>query len=128
MGHNAAASEPSGECRPVMFLVPIGSSGRLLTFTASEVHDCGKCGEPREFNLRLRYEWGSLFFLPVCVTERQYQLACPVCQHGWLVSRQAGEAMLGGDPIPWRHRNGWMVLAGIALIIATIIGRRSGAL
>jgi hypothetical protein len=109
-----------------MLLVPIGNSGRLLTFEVTERHDCGHCGEPREFQLRLRYEWGTLFWWPVCVTERQYQLVCPVCEHGWVLERRSGEAMLGGDPIPWRRRNGWMVLAGLALVAGMAIARSRG--
>jgi hypothetical protein len=109
-----------------MLLVPIGSAGRLLTFNATEAHPCGTCGEVRDFHLRLRYEWGSLFYLPVCVTERQYQLVWPVCEHGWLIERRSGEALLGGDPIPWKHRNGWMVLAGIALVACVAIARSRG--
>ncbi|MBW3551028.1 MAG: hypothetical protein KY442_09500 [Proteobacteria bacterium] len=109
-----------------MLLVPIGSAGRQLTFNVTEAHNCGTCGELREFNLRLRYEWGSLFYLPVCVTERQYQLVCPVCEHGWVVQRRSGESMLGGDPIPWRHRNGWMVWTGIALVLGMALARSGG--
>lgn len=109
-----------------MFLIPIGSAGRQLTFDVTETHACATCGEPRAFQLRLRYEWGSLFYLPVCVTERQYQLVCPVCAHGWIIERRSGEGLLGGDPIPWRHRNGWMVIAGIALVIGMAIARRHG--
>jgi DNA-directed RNA polymerase subunit RPC12/RpoP len=111
-----------------MLLVPIGSAGRLLTFDLTEPHDCATCGESREFHLRLRYEWGSLFYLPVCVTERQYDLACPVCGHGWLVQRRSAEALLGGDPIPWRHRNGWMLLAAVALVAGTALARSRGLL
>jgi ribosomal protein S27AE len=111
-----------------MLLIPIGNVGRLLTFDATERHHCGTCGEARDFNLRLRYEWGSLFYLPVCVTERQYQLVCPVCGHGWLVERRSGEGMLGGDPIPWKHRNGWMLLAAIALVVGVAIARSRGLL
>jgi hypothetical protein len=109
-----------------VLLVPIGNSGCLLTFDVTERHDCGTCGEPRDFYLRLRYEWGSLFWWPVCVTERQYQLVCPVCEHGWVLERRSGEAMLGGDPIPWRRRNGWMVLAGLALVAGMAVARSRG--
>lgn len=109
-----------------MLLIPIGSAARLLTFDVTERHPCATCAEPRDFALRLRYEWGSLFYLPVCVTERQYQLACPVCSHGWVVRRDSGEALLGGDPIPWRHRNGWMLLAAVALIAGVAIARSRG--
>lgn len=109
-----------------MLLVPIGTSDRLLTFDATETHPCATCGEARDFNLRLRYEWGSLFYLPVCVTGRQYQLACPVCGHGWLVERGSAEAMLGGDPVPWMHRNGWMLLVAVALVAGVAIARSRG--
>ena len=61
---------PSSDIDLAMFLIPIGRAARLLTFDARERHDCPKCGEPRDFSLRLHYEWGSLFYLPVCVTER----------------------------------------------------------
>lgn len=60
------------------------------------------------------------------MTERQYQLACPVCGHGWVVRRDSGEALLGGDPIPWRHRNGWMLLAAVALVAGVAIARSRG--
>ena len=46
--------------------------------------------------------------------------------HGWLVERSSGEAMLGGDPIPWRHRNGWMVLSAVALVVGVAIARSRG--
>jgi hypothetical protein len=62
------------------------------------------------------------------VTERQYDLACPVCGHGWLVQRRSAEALLGGDPIPWRHRNGWMLLAAVALVAGTALARSRGLL
>lgn len=109
-----------------MLLIPIGSAGRQLTFNATETHDCANCGEPREFNLRLRYEWGSLLYLPICVTDREYQLVCPACQHGWLINRRSGEAMLGGDPIPWKHRNGWMILTAIVLVTGVAFARSRG--
>lgn len=109
-----------------MLLVPIGSASRQLVFDVTEAQHCAHCGESRDFALRLHYEWGSLFYLPVCVTERQYQLACPVCGHGWVVERASAEALLGGDPIPWRQRNGWMVLAGIALVGGVAFMRSRG--
>lgn len=109
-----------------MLLVPIGTAVGQLTFDATEAHRCAKCGETREFGLRLRYEWGVLCYLPVCVTERQYQLVCPVCQHGWVLERRSAEARLGFDPIPWRHRNGWMVFAGLALVIGVALARSRG--
>lgn len=109
-----------------MLLVPIGSAARLLTFDLSERRHCATCGEPRDFQLRLRYEWGSLFWWPVCVTESQYQLACPVCGHGWVLETRTAEAMLGGSPIPWRHRNGWMVVAALALVAGMALARSRG--
>lgn len=111
-----------------MLLVPIGSAARLLTFDLTERRQCASCGEPRDFQLRLRYEWGSLFWWPVCVTERQYQLACPTCGHGWVLEPRAAETMLGGSPIPWRHRNGWMVLVGLALVVGLALARSRGVL
>lgn len=111
-----------------MLLIPIGRAGRCLTFDAVEAHACATCETSRDFQLRLVYAWGSLFYLPVCVTERQYQLVCPVCGHGWVVERRSGEAALGGDPIPWRHRNGWMVLLAIALVTGMAIARSQGLL
>lgn len=109
-----------------MLLIPIGHAGRLLTFEASETHHCATCETTRDFNLRLRYSWGSLLYVPVCVTERQYQLVCPCCGHGWLVERRSGEALLGADPIPWRHRNGWMILSAVALVVGTALARSRG--
>jgi hypothetical protein len=109
-----------------MLLVPIGSAARLLVFDATERQDCATCGAARDFQLSLRYEWGTLFWWPVCVTGRQYALACPVCMHGWVVERRSAEAIIGGDPVPWRHRNGWMVLAGVALVVAVAVARTRG--
>lgn len=109
-----------------MLLIPIGRAGRLLTFDVIEPEHCDTCGERRDFYLRLRYEWGSLFYLPVCVTERDYQLVCPECEHGWRLKPASGNALVGHDPIPWRHRNGWMILASIALVVGVAIARSRG--
>lgn len=109
-----------------MLLIPIGTAGRQLTFEPTETHRCATCGEARTFELQLVYEWGSLFYVPVCVTERQYRLVCAVCRHGWVLERRAAEARLGGDPIPWLQRNGWMIFVGIALVAGTAFARSRG--
>ncbi len=96
-----------------MLLVPIGSATTLLTFDVRQNQRCAKCCLWRDFRLRLCYEWGSVCYIPFIVTERQYQLACVVCEHGWIIERSVAEKQLGEDPVPWLHRNGWQIWLGI---------------
>ena len=111
-----------------MLLVPIGREECQLTFQHSEPHFCRTCGESRDFGLRLIYAWGSLFYVAGFVIERQYQLVCPHCGHGWVMDTRDAERMLGGDPVPFYQRSGWIVAAVLSAIVGVAALRHNGLL
>ena len=44
---------------------------------------------------------------------RRYQLACPVCQHGWLLDKKEAERLYGRPDIPLRLRYGLVFLLSV---------------
>ena len=84
-----------------------GQGGMLL---------CPVCENERPFNLLVNYRWAHLYFLR-WVTSKQYLLACDVCHRGRELDAQAVEAKIGGNPIPFMTRRGWIFLpCGVAFI------------
>ena len=94
-----------------------GSGERLFVFDVEEAQHCEKCGMDRNFQLRLKYRYGHFYHLFGWVIEREYQLACPHCEHGWILNTRAAEERLGGDPVPFHQRHGWIVLIVLTVLI-----------
>lgn len=95
-----------------------GTGGYVLNFDLSEREYCHKCEQDQDFILRLKYEYGHFYHLFGWVMSKQYQLVCPVCTHGWIVDARTAQTWIGGNPIPFHQRYGWLVM----LVLAAIIG------
>lgn len=105
-----------------------GWAERIVEFGIEERQHCTRCGEDRDFRMRLKYGYGHFYHLFGWVRHQQYQLVCPVCSHGWLLNRDSALGLVGRDPIPFYQRNGWLVMVALAIVIgiAACIHRHAG--
>ena len=59
------------------------------------------------------YKYGRFDLLFGFVYGRRYQLACPVCHHGWRLDTREAERLYGRPDIPFRLRYGLVILLGV---------------
>jgi hypothetical protein len=95
-------------------MILFGDGERIVTFAVEERHHCECCARDVDFTMRLKYRYGHFYHLFGWVIRKQYQLVCPACEHGWMVNTASAEEILGGNPIPFHLRRGWIV--GIVLL------------
>ena len=67
----------------------------------------------RDFEPQLAYKYGRFDLLFGFVYGRRYQLACPVCHHGWRLDTREAERLYGRPDIPFRLRYGLVILLGV---------------
>ncbi len=94
-----------------------GWAERTIEFDLRERQFCEHCAEIRDFGMRLKYGYGHFYHLFGWVRHQQYQLVCPVCDHGWRLNRDSARALVGREPIPFYQRHGWWVMLALAAII-----------
>ena len=100
----------------MMFM--IGQGERVVVVGPVEPTHCPRCDEVTDFEPQLKYKFAEFDLLFGMVYAKRYQLACPQCQHGWLLDTQQMERKLGGVPIPFRLRYGLAIGALLAAGIA----------
>jgi hypothetical protein len=99
-------------------MILFGDGERIVSFDVEDRRFCEKCAQERDFFVRLRYRYGHFYHLFGWVIDKQYQLACPTCTHGWILDSKSAEDSLGGNPIPFRQRSGWLVGVILAHVVA----------
>ena len=105
-----------------------GWGEHTVEFDIEERQFCERCGENRDFGMRLKYGHGHFYHLFGWVRHQQYQLVCPVCHHGWLLNRASAQGLIGRDPIPFHQRHGgWVMLALAAIIGIAAYAQRHAA-
>jgi len=95
----------------MMFM--IGQGEQVVSVGPPEPHHCPRCDEVREFEPQFTYKYGRFDLLFGFVYGRRYQLACPVCQHGWVLDTKEAERLYGRPDIPLRLRYGLVFLLGV---------------
>lgn len=105
----------------MMFL--IGQGERVIAVGPVEPKHCPRCDEVTEFEPQLKYRFAEFDVLFGMVYAKRYQLACPQCQHGWLLDSREMERTLGGVPIPFRLRYGLFIGLALAAAIAVAAWR-----
>jgi hypothetical protein len=88
---------------------------------------CKNCDQEQAFAMRLHYAYGHFYHLFGWVREKQYQLVCPVCCHGWLLNQASAESRLQAVPIPFHQRWGWLVMLVLAVLIAAAVLLHGGS-
>jgi hypothetical protein len=96
-----------------------GSGGTTKDLGVVETRRCESCEQVRPFKMFLSYRYGHIWYLFKWVQEKQYSLACTVCERGWKLETRKVEPTLKTQPIPWGTRYGWLVLIGL---VAALIG------
>ncbi|MBI2956853.1 MAG: hypothetical protein HYY26_06045 [Acidobacteria bacterium] len=102
-----------------MPIVVWGSGGNAINLGAVESRRCPFCREDLPFNLFLQYRYWGLYWIFNLVTEKNYLLLCDRCGKGWELEKDKVQAALTGDPIPFMHRYGLLLLVG--MIVAVIV-------
>jgi hypothetical protein len=107
-------------------MVVWGTDGRKVSLGRLEERPCQTCGKNQPFELTLAYRFFHVYWFFRWVTNREYWLACQVCQHGWTVETQETETALGASPIPRWDRYGLGALGaflavGIAVLAASAV-------
>lgn len=105
----------------MMFM--IGQGERVLVVGPPEPRHCPRCDEVTGFEPQLRYKFAEFDLLFGMVYAKRYQLACPQCQHGWVLDTRTMERTLGGVPIPFRLRFGLAIGLALAAAIAVAAWR-----
>ena len=101
----------------MMFMVSQGE--RIQALGPPVVEHCPKCGDEREFVPQIQYSYGQFDLLFGFVYDRRYHLACPACNHGWLLDRRMAEQTYGRPELPFHLRYGVLVLAGLAALVGS---------
>lgn len=101
-------------------MILVGRGARTVGFDILERHPCERCDCEQDFALRLKYQYGHFYHLFGWVFDKQYQLVCPTCSHGWIIDDAIAEDRIGRNVIPFRHKSGWIV--GVILIHLVAIG------
>jgi hypothetical protein len=101
----------------MMFL--IGQGERVVPVGPPEPQHCPHCEEVTDFQARLKYKFGQFDLLFGFVYGKRYQLACPQCNHGWLLDTKAVEQSLDRIPIPFHLRFGFFILFGLVAALGT---------
>ena len=92
----------------MMFM--IGQGERIVAIGPPEPQHCPRCDEITDFQPQLKYKYGRFDLLFGFFYDKQYQLACPKCNHGWLLDKRIMEKRLGKLPIPFFLRYGFLIL------------------
>jgi hypothetical protein len=100
----------------MMFL--IGQGERTVVVGPPEPQHCPMCEEETAFTPQLTYSFGEFDLLFGFTYNKRYQLACPQCNHGWILDTKEMERTLGKVPIPFRLRYGIIIFASLAAAIA----------
>jgi hypothetical protein len=83
---------------------------------------CPCCEQERYYHTSLHYRYAHLYWLFQWITEKHYYHLCEVCQRGWELDLQEGEALekaLPNNPIPFIARFGWaFLIVPVVLIFA----------
>lgn len=105
-----------------------GWGERVVSFNVEEHQFCERCAQERDFTMRLKYTYGHFYHLFGWVIEKQYQLVCPFCTHGWILNNESAESTLERNPIPFHQRSGWAVMIFLAIAVAVAVAvHRSAA-
>jgi hypothetical protein len=94
-----------------------GSAGVTKDLGVVDQQRCATCETSRPFRLTLNYRYGHIWYLFKWVKEKQYSVACEVCQRGWNVEAKKVEPTLKTPPIPFAHRYGWAFLLGLVALL-----------
>ena len=71
--------------------------------------------------MRLKYKYGHFYHLFGWIMEKQYQLVCPSCTHGWILNSDSAERLLERNPIPFHQRRGWAVMIFLVAVIGIAV-------
>jgi len=55
------------------------------------MHECDFCGKEVPLVLCTAFAWFTFFFVPIIPYKRVYPLICPVCSHGFVLSKEKFE-------------------------------------
>ncbi|UOV09426.1 hypothetical protein MUU77_03740 [Pseudoxanthomonas sp. F37] len=95
----------------MMFM--IGQGEQVVPVGAPEPQHCPRCDRMRDFEPQFANKYGRFDLLFGFVYGRRYQLACPVCHHGWRLDAREAERLYGRPDIPFRLRYGLVILLGV---------------
>lgn len=101
----------------MMFL--IGQGERIQVIGPPETRHCPNCDQERGFLPQLKYSYGQFDVLFGFVYGRRYQLACPHCNHGWLLDAQTARQTYGPAAIPFHLKYGAWMLAGLVAVVGS---------
>ena len=105
----------------------IGQGERTVVIGPSQEKHCPRCEQTTEFQPQLKYKFGQFDLLFGFVYGKRYQLACSECNHGWLLDTKQTERDLDKIPIPFHLRYGFLVLVGLAALVAAVYVARRAA-
>ena len=91
----------------------IGQGENVVAVGPPEPQHCPRCDQVRDFEPQFAYKYGRFDLLFGFVYGRRYQLACPVCHHGWRLDTREAERLYGRPDIPFRLRYGLVILLGV---------------
>lgn len=92
----------------MMFLITQGE--KTVVIGAAEERHCPRCDEERDFVPELQYKYAGVDLFFGMTYSKRYQLACPECNHGWILDPKAIGLGLERNPIPFRMRYGLLLL------------------
>ena len=94
------------------------SGGDIVQLGYYETKYCETCEQTRSFNVILEYRYWGLYWLFNFVTSKKYLLVCEVCQRGVRLEKTEVKIKHKTAPIPFMHKYGLLILAGLILIFA----------
>jgi hypothetical protein len=84
------------------------------------MHACTGCNTPGMLQLFVNYTSVHLYWIFGVVTNRKYIVQCSACRNGTVVKKHDVAAIITNDPVPFMHRWGLAVFAGLAVVAIAI--------
>ncbi len=99
-----------------MFVLLYHLQSRTIQFDAPDL-PCERCGVSTPGIIELYYRYRAIFFVFSVVAARYYYRHCDRCGSITDLSPREARAILGGNPIPLRHRFGLIGLVAVLVLL-----------
>jgi len=93
---------------------------KTLFLADMPMHACTGCNTPGMLQLFVNYTSVHLYWIFGVVTNRKYIVQCSACRKNSIVNKRDVATLITNNPVPFMHRWGLAVFAGLAAIAIAV--------